>query len=67
MKDTREAMSPCFHICKGRGLDETIMKVVSQSRLNETSTDKGNTAQRERLAEGFSMTLFVFSLLLQLR
>lgn len=31
MKDTREAMSPCFHICKGRGLDETIMKVVSKA------------------------------------
>ena len=31
MKDTREAMSPCFLICKGRELDETIMKVVSKA------------------------------------
>lgn len=31
MKDTREAMSPCFLICKRRGLDETIMKVVSKA------------------------------------
>lgn len=65
MKDTRrEAMSPCFLICKGRvGWDHH--EGCLQSRLNETSADKG-ILHSAKPCRRIDTTWLFFSLLLQL-
>lgn len=62
MQDTKEAPSPCFFICNRKGLDETIMKVISK----EDWIKHPQVMEIRHRTERFCMTLLSFPLFLQL-
>lgn len=63
MQDTKEAPLPCFLICNRKGLDETIMKVISK----EDWIKHPQVMEIRHRIEIFCMTLLSFPLFLQLR